>query len=205
VTRERLRIARDLHDTLAHSLMALLTQVRLVRKLRTRMAPDELDAELGHAEAVATTGLAEARAAITQIRGNGVRDTGLGPALLDLARRFGERSGLALSLSIDPRSEAHADERAETVFRIAEEALRNVERHAQATQVRMHLHCQPAATGTEVQLEVADDGVGFDPSRPQAGHFGLRGMQEQAALIHAELQLQSQPGQGTRVQLRYAA
>jgi len=205
VTRERLRIARDLHDTLAHSMMALLTQVRLVRKLRTRMAPDELDAELGRAEAVATTGLAEARAAINQIRGSGVRDSGLGPALQELARRFGERSGLALNLGIDARSEAHADERAETVFRIVEEALRNVERHAQATQVRLQLRCQPVATGTEVQIDVTDDGIGFDPSLPQTGHFGLRGMQEQAALIHAELLLKSHPGQGTSVQLRYAA
>ena len=81
VTRERFRIARDLHDTLAHSMMALLTQIRLIRKLRMRMAQEEFDAELDRAETVAATGLSEARAAITQMRDNGVHDTGLGPAL----------------------------------------------------------------------------------------------------------------------------
>lgn len=70
VSRERLRLARDLHDTLAHSLMALLTQIRLVRKLRSRLGAEELDAELGRAEAVAATGLDDARAAITQMRDN---------------------------------------------------------------------------------------------------------------------------------------
>ncbi len=205
VARERLRIARDLHDTLAHSLMALLTQVRLVRKLRTRLPEAELDAELGRAEAVAATGLAEARAAIAQIRGSGVRDSGLGPALQELARRFGERTGVAVQCTLAPEADALSDERAETVFRIAEEALRNVERHAQAQQVQLGLHCQGEAPQAQVQLRVADDGQGFDPAQPQPGHFGLRGMHEQAALIHAELQVRSAPGQGCELVLSYRA
>lgn len=206
VTRERLRIARDLHDTLAHSLMALLTQVRLVRKLRKRLDADELDAELGRAETVATTGLADARAAIAQMRDNGVRDTGLGPALQDLARRFGQRTGVAVTLDSDDAIARATDERAETVFRIVEEALRNVERHADARQVRIGLrsssrHGQPAS----VAVEVVDDGIGFDPRLPRPGHFGLRGIQEQAALIGAELGIHSKPGEGTRIAIDYVA
>jgi signal transduction histidine kinase len=208
VTRERLRIARDLHDTLAHSLMALLTQIRLVRKLHRRMDATELEDELGRAEAVASTGLADARAAIGQMRDNGVRDTGLTPALHDLARRFRQRSGVELTLVSEGPAQDWADERAETVFRIVEEALRNVERHAQAQAVGATLHWSISAGGaaagevsTRVCIEVVDDGVGFDLEQPQSGHYGLRGMQEQAALIDARLEVASRPGQGTRVLL----
>jgi len=199
VTRERLRIARDLHDTLAHSLMALLTQVRLVRKLRHRMDDDELDAELARAEEVATSGLTGARSAIAQMRGNGTREAGLGPALQDLTRRFGERTGVPAILETDPEAAAWAGERSETVFRIVEEALRNVERHAnpQRVQVRLLRDCGG------LRVEVTDDGIGFDPSLPRPGHYGLLGIQEQAALIEGRLGVHSRPGAGTRIELQF--
>lgn len=209
LARERLRLARDLHDTLAHSLMALLTQIRLVRKLRSRLDTTELDAELARAEAVAASGLAEARAAITQMRNNRVRDAGLGAALEDLVSRFGQRTGLAASLECKAQVAGMADERAQTVFRIVEEALRNVERHAQARVVRVIVERDEPRAGVRsgtmadqaarVRAEVADDGIGFDPQVPRPGHYGLRGIQEQAALIGAQLLLLSQPGQGTRI------
>lgn len=206
VTRERLRIARDLHDTLAHSLMALLTQIRLVRKLRGRMAAAELDEELGRAEDVATTGLSESRAAIAQMRDNGVRDTGLGTAVQDLTRRFSARTGVAVALESDESVAKLTDERAETVFRIIEEALRNVERHAGAQAVRVGLRSTPgAADRTQVNIEVTDDGVGFDPALPRPGHYGLRGIQEQAVLIGGRLGVLSQPGKGTQIVLAYEA
>ena len=216
VTRERLRLARDLHDTLAHSLMALLTQIRLVRKLRERLGAAELDAELVRAEEVAASGLAEARAAITQMRHNGVRDAGLGAALQELLVRFGERGGVATTLQADAPAAALADERAQTVFRIVEEALHNVERHAQARAVRVSLRwiagsdAAPAAGSGDVRpnrvrVEVADDGVGFDAQSPHPGHYGLRGIQEQAVLIGARLGLHSAPDQGTRITLEFDA
>ncbi len=213
VTRERLRIARDLHDTLAHSLMALLTQIRLIRKLRQRMDASDLEAELTRAEQVASGGLADARSAIRQIRGAGVRDSGLGPAIEELARRCTDRSGVAVEVRADGTVAAWADERAEADYRIVEEALRNVERHAQASRVEMTLAADPAPTAAHdpervqaaekpIRVEVVDDGLGFDPSLPQPGHFGLVGMREQAALIGAVLDVRSAPGRGTRIALR---
>ncbi|OYU00214.1 MAG: hypothetical protein CFE40_02575 [Burkholderiales bacterium PBB1] len=211
VTRERLRIARDLHDTLAHSLMALLTQVRLVRKLHQRMDDGELDAELTHAEQVAATGLAGARAAIAQMRDNSVIDLGLGQALTDLVRRFGQRTGVSASLDCDTSCATWADDRAATLFRIVEEALRNVERHAQSTTVCVTLHhdsngnthAASSACDSPIRVVVAvvDDGIGFDPALPRPGHYGLRGMREQAALIDAYLDIHSGPGEGTRVRV----
>lgn len=213
VTRERLRLARDLHDTLAHSLMALLTQIRLVRKLRARWSDAELEDELASVEAVAASGLTEARAAITQMRHNGVREAGLGPALQELLGRFGERSGVVAKLNAEPAAAGLASERAETVFRIAEEALHNVERHAQARSVdlRLVIVSEPdgalpdAGAAQRFRLEIRDDGVGFDPSVPRQGHYGLRGIEEQAALIGARLELISRPGRGTRIVVEFSA
>jgi signal transduction histidine kinase len=208
VTRERLRIARDMHDTLAHSLMALLTQIRLVRKLYPRMPAGQVDEELGRAEEAASSGLVEARAAILRMRDNGLRDTGLGPALQDLGRRFAQRTGIPLSMDIDPMATSWADERAETVFRIIEEALRNIERHAQAETAEVTLRRDASdeesgsgASAAGTLISIVDDGIGFDASAPRRDHYGLLGMQEQAILIDARLRIHSTPGNGTRVDL----
>lgn len=212
VARERLRFARDLHDTLAHSLMALLTQLRLVRKFRDKMSEDEFGAELARAEEVAASGLAEARAAITQMRHGTVRENGLAAALRDLLGRFGERTGVEATLRVRGWAADLADERAETLYRIVEEALRNVERHAQARSVSVEIDDAPA-TGDDpghvavprATLSVRDDGVGYDTAVPCPGHYGMLGMREQADLIGAELVVRSAPGQGMNVELRFAA
>ncbi|MBI1397205.1 MAG: HAMP domain-containing protein [Betaproteobacteria bacterium] len=211
VVRERLRMARELHDTLAHSLMALLAQIRLVRKLGPRVTTDELDQELASAEEAAATGLREARAAIMQMRHNAVRDTGLGNALKELLARFGERTGIAHECDIDSQAGTVADERAEAVFRIVEEALHNVERHAQAHHVEVRVRWLASGDGhvpgespARVHVEVADDGVGFDPAVPRPGHYGLRGIAEQIDLIGASLRMDSRPGAGTRLEIEYA-
>lgn len=212
VVRERLRMARDLHDTLAHSLMALLTQIRLVRKMHGRLDAAGLDAELAQAEAVAASGLEDARAVITQMRHNSVGDIGLGGALRELLARFEERTGVAARVTVDPAAGALADTRAETVFRIVEEALSNVERHADAQTVTVDLKWlaadatpEPGASPGRVRLEVRDDGVGFDTSVPRPGHYGLLGIAEQAALVDATLEIDSCPGAGTRVALEFPA
>ena len=197
VVRERLKIARDLHDTLAHSMMAMLTEVRLLKKLQVH-DPAALPDELVHAEQAAHQGLKEARAAITQLRFNAVRDVGLGAALADAIKLFSERTGLAVDYSSEPRAASFADERAETLFRIVEEALRNVERHAMASLVSVSL--RDAADG-RLELSIEDNGVGFDSSASYPGHYGLVGLREQAQLIGAELSIQSAPHEGTTLRL----
>ncbi len=207
VTRERVRLARDLHDTLAHSLMALLTQIRLVRKLKARLSADELEGELARAEEAAASGLADARAAIDQMRHNSVRDTGLAAALHELLERFGERTGIEVALRAESPAADMADERAETVFRIVEEALHNVERHARARCARVTVAAVPSAPAADARtaVSVEDDGIGFDTTVPHPGHYGLIGIGEQAALIGAHLSVRSVRGQGTSIRLEFPA
>jgi signal transduction histidine kinase len=193
VVRERLKIARDLHDTLAHSMMAMLSEVRLLRNLQVH-DPDSLREELARAEEVAHEGLNEARTAIAQMRVNAVRDTGLGAALRTAFDRFVDRTALSGEFSADPEAAVFGDERAEILFRMAEEALRNIERHAMATRAAVTLRTIDAS---QLQLRIEDDGIGFDPAIPRQGHFGLVGLHEQAHLIGARLAIDSAPGRGT--------
>jgi signal transduction histidine kinase len=194
VVRERLKIARDLHDTLAHSMMAMLSEVRLLRKLHAH-DPASLTEELGNAEQVAHAGLIEARTAIAQMRVNVVRDTGLGAALANAFNRFLDHTGLKGEFIADPHAGSFGDERAETLFRMVEEALRNIERHAGAEHVKMRL---ASLDDSILQVTIEDDGVGFDPAIARPGHFGLVGLREQAQMIGAEFLIDSGKD-GTRV------
>jgi signal transduction histidine kinase len=195
IVRERLKIARDLHDTLAHSMMAMLSEIRFLRKLHSR-DPSAVAAELAHAEEVAHEGLKEARTAITQMRVNAVRETGLGPALSNLFDRFIDRTGLTGEFVSDLDAARFGDERAETLLRMAQEALRNVEQHARATRVLVKLG---AVGGNRLELSIEDNGTGFDPRLHRPDHYGLVGLREQADLIGAELNIESKPGAGTRL------
>ncbi|MHB8493700.1 MAG: sensor histidine kinase [Casimicrobiaceae bacterium] len=201
VVRERLKIARDLHDTLAHSMMAMLTEIRVLKRL-SATDPGALAGELTRAEETAHQGLIEARAAITQMRFNPVRDAGLASALADFVKVFVERTGIAVDYTSDAQAGAFADERAETLFRIAEEAMRNIERHAGATRVTISLREPPDGHG--LTLTIADNGVGFDVKATHSGHYGLAGLHEQAQLIGAVLAIRSAPQQGTTISVALA-
>jgi len=200
IVRERLKIARDLHDTLAHSMMAMLSEIRFLRRLQSR-DPAAVAEELVRAEKLAHEGLQEARSAITQMRVTAVRETGLGPALANEFERFINRTGLTGDFSADVAAARFGDERAETILRMAQEALRNVERHARATRVVVRLQSRDNA---RLELCIEDNGVGFDPKAQRPGHYGIVGLREQAELIGAELLIDSRANEGTslRISLR---
>jgi len=131
-------------------------------------------------------------------------------ALNELVERFRSRSGINYTLQIDPKTIHQEDSRGETVYRIAEEALRNIEKHAGASTVTITLNrIDPPDNGglsmPKFSLEIIDDGVGFDLDKVGSGHYGLIGLREQAALINGELNIDSKPGSGTKVCLTYSA
>lgn len=196
VMRERLTIAHDLHDTIVHALVAVVAQLRLVRKLAER-APERVPEELARAEEAASAGLARGREALGQVRFQRAGDEGLVAALRRAAGRFAERTGLPVETALDAGVEVHG-EQAERLYRIAEEALRNVERHAQAANVRI----AAAADGEQIAIEIVDDGRGFDPNAAKPGHYGVAGMTEQAHMIGGHLTIETSPGQGVRINIR---
>jgi signal transduction histidine kinase len=125
-----------------------------------------------------------------------VRETGLGPALENAFERFINHTGLSGEFSADPAAARFGDERAETILRMAQELLRNVERHAQATRAAVRLR---TTNGTHLELRIEDNGIGFDPQALRPGHYGIVGLREQAELIGAELRIDSKPNAGTTV------
>lgn len=197
IVRERLQMARDLHDTLAHSIMALLSEIRFIRRLQTH-DPVSVAGELARAEQLAHEGLREVRTAITQMRVNAVRETGLGPALATAFERFTNHTGVLGEFVAEPEAARFGDVRAETLLRMAQEVLRNIERHAMATRVYMTLQ---VPEGARLSLVIDDNGIGFDTERPRPGHYGVDGLYEQAELIGATLTIDSHAEGGTRVSI----
>lgn len=200
VLRERLRMARDLHDTLAHSMAATLSQIRLVRKLAA-VAPERVPEELERAEEVALNGLREARSAVTRMRYQAVRDDGLGAALGRLTKQLRLRNNMQVELNVDARAFVLADARAETVFRIVEEAVHNIERHAGVERGSIVAKVKPDAANGCLEVIVRDEGKGFDPGIATLGHYGLTGMREQAEMIGGSLLIDSAPHRGTQLTL----
>ncbi|MGH2593619.1 MAG: sensor histidine kinase [Anaerolineae bacterium] len=198
VARERNRLARDLHDTLAHSLAGLVVQLEAIDTLtREGAVPDQARSEIKKARRAAQAGLEDARRAIRDLRVNPVEDLGLTRTLEQAANDFGERTGVSVGLRMSEPKAAIANDIAAAIWRIAQEALNNVERHAGARRVEMTL---AQANGCLV-LSVADDGRGFDQAQIDEERFGLMGMRERAELIGGNLTIESQAGRGTSVRL----
>ena len=194
VSRERNRMARDLHDTLAHSLSALTVQLEALKTL-FKHDPAAAEKALDDVTEVARHGLEESRQAIQALRTGPAEEMGLTGALRDMLRLLQERTGIQADLRVAGQARDLTAEEVDTLFRIAEEALTNVERHSGAQSVRVRL--EYAADRTE--LTISDDGRGFDRGGVEPGRYGLAGMQERASMIGAELGVSSTPSGGTRV------
>lgn len=196
LSRERNRLARELHDTLAHSLSALSVQLETV-KAYWDVEPETARQLLGQSLAATRTGLNETRRALKALRASPLDDLGLLLALRQLAQDTAERGHLALTLSLPEQLSPMPPDVEQCVYRVAQEALENVVRHARARQLRL------ALTAVEgLVLEIADDGVGFEREMVGGnGRFGLAGMRERAAMSGAALHIDSQPQNGTRIRL----
>jgi signal transduction histidine kinase len=194
ISRERNRMARELHDTLAHSLSALTVQLEA---LRTLLAHDPADAREAVIEiaALSRRGLEESRRAIQALRTDPVETLGLAGALRDALQAFQVRTGVVADLTVAGRESDLTTEEAQTLFRITEEALNNVERHAAARRVGVRL----AFGADRIDLVIRDDGVGFDPTTVNPDRYGLTGMRERAMMIGGEIKVTGSPGGGTEV------
>ena len=189
---QRLAIAHDLHDTLARSIVALILEIGVIAKTTQDAASK---AALQEAQDAARAGLAEAREAIVRLR---AVPSGEDPGrIAEDFRASAQAQGIEVVANIAEGEEALPGAVAEAVSRIMREALRNIELHAGARRVVIAL----ARDDGKLRLSIADDGVGFDPTRPTLRHFGLLGMRERAAQLGATLSIDSAPGKGTRLTL----
>lgn len=193
---ERRRIARDLHDEVGQSLTSLLVGLRNVSDA------DSLEAARSRVEPlrdVASTVLDDIKRLARGLRPSVLDDLGLAPALERLVQDFGRTHGLDVSLEINGLTGSRLPEQHEvTVYRIVQESLTNIAKHAQATTVNVAIE----RLGDELKIAIQDDGRGFVVASAKQmiseGHLGLTGMRERAALLGGWLTIQSQPGQGTQ-------
>jgi two-component system, NarL family, sensor histidine kinase UhpB len=188
---ERQRIARELHDEVGQTLTGVMLQVEGL----AGMIPDELRDQLDELRETARHGTEEVRRIARRLRPEALDDLGLESALAALAAAIGEQAELRIERRLEPALPL-SQEQELVVYRIAQEALTNVARHADATAVQLHL----AQTNQHVVLTVRDDGGGLPPGAFRSSQ-GIRGMRERAMLIGAQLTIGEPAAGGTEVQL----
>jgi signal transduction histidine kinase len=197
ISQERNRLARELHDTLAHTLSGLSVQLETMKAywdVDNKAARTILDKSLLSAH----TGLEETRRALKALRASPLEDLGLALAIGNMAKENASRAKINLNLLMSDNIPALTPDIEQCVYRIAQEAVTNVVNHSQAKNMMVKLEYIEG----KVSLEVRDDGVGFNPeSDLQAGHFGLVGMHERAQVMGGTLTVTSRPGEGTSVLL----
>jgi PAS domain S-box-containing protein len=199
---ERHRVALELHDELGQALTAIKINLQ-VGQLFQKQTAGELNAENIR---IVDEALQQMRRLAYALRPSMLDDLGLAPALRWMAEQTAARSGLRVDFDAGPPQPRLAPEIEIAVFRIAQEALTNIVRHAQARHVQMSLH----RDGEGLVLRVQDDGLGFDPAAVRVralagGSLGLLGMEERAMLIGGQLLIESAPGQGCTLRLRCPA
>jgi len=195
-SQERNRLARELHDTLAHSLSGVTVELEAVDALW------DVDANaarpmLQHALQHTRSGLTEARRALQALRASPLEDLGLALAIAQLADSVAARANLKLELDVPQRLVNLRPEVEQSVYRVAQEVLTNVLRHAEATQVRVSL----ARANGHLTLTIADNGRGFEKGQVANTRYGLKGIGERAEMANGQLQVESEPRQGTTVRL----
>lgn len=193
---ERQRLARELHDSVSQALYGIALGAKTARTLLDQ-DPDRAIDPLDYVLSLAEAGLAEMRALIFELRPESLETEGLAVALEKQAAALRARHEIEVEASLCEEPEASPGAK-ETVYRIAQEALHNIVKHAHANRVEIKMECDPE----RVTLDVSDDGVGFDARNEFPGHLGLRSMRERASRLGGTLRVQTAPGRGTRIWAR---
>ncbi|HKJ37759.1 MAG TPA: histidine kinase, partial [Anaerolineales bacterium] len=197
---ERHRLARELHDDTIQAVIALKQRVQLIEKTvkdkKTHQSLEEL-------ESLAEQTIENLRRLTRALRPIYLEDLGLVTALEMLVRETNDSNSLSVNFQRSEQERRLAGEVELVLYRIAQEALNNVIRHAKASSATLHIIYEDQ----EVQLDVSDNGVGFQiPNSPTdfapSGHFGLLGIHERAELIGARLKIESALGEGTRLNVQ---
>lgn len=200
---ERQRIARELHDTLVQGLAGLTMQLEVANLRLTNQRYQQAQTTIQQAMERTRATLAEARNAIYDLRLDTERACNLVITVQEEIEHFTETTGIACTTDIEALSLAPPS-LGTHVQRMISEGLTNVARHAQAQHIWVSALMESKSTGKDLLVEVRDDGGGFDPEvvATQVGHYGLIGLRERARLMGGHLEIHSEPGKGTTLQLR---
>jgi signal transduction histidine kinase len=201
---ERQRIARDLHDSVSQSLFSTTLHVRTAQRA---LELEELDGtgpvgeELSEIGQLTRGALAEMRALIFELRPGALAEEGLVAALTKQASALSAREGLVIAVNGPDAHLPLGPEVEEQLYRLGQEALANVVKHARASNATVRI----AVNDDTVLMEVSDDGRGFDPAAVGRDHFGLRSMRGRAADLGGRLKVTSTPGRGTVLRVEVPA
>jgi NarL family two-component system sensor histidine kinase YdfH len=195
---ERQRMARELHDTLSQGLAGLILQLEAVEAHLKGTRPERALTIVQEAKTRARETLAESRQAIAALRQTGTRD--LGEAARQEAEHFTSSTGIPCTVELALPA-ALPEPVSEAAIRVIAEGLTNIARHARAKKARLRIATNPDLK--ELNIEIADDGSGFDPAAVEAGHYGLLGMRERVRLAGGRFDVFSEPGKGTQIVIRF--
>jgi len=199
ISRERNRMARELHDVLAHTLSGVAVELEGLRAM-LRLDVERANALLSHSLQAIREGLSESRRALKKLRARPLDDLGLAMAVRALAESYAGRFDFGLELSIDPDLGDYEAEVQQCVYRIAQEALTNIAEHAQAQSAQLVLK----RDRDHLRLIIRDDGCGFAVNLGAADEqYGLLGMRERSEMIGGSLAVTSQVGKGTQISFSY--
>lgn len=195
---ERARLAREIHDTLAQGLAGITLQLETVDALlESGSGPGKIRSAVESALSLARASLEEARRSVLDLRAAPLEGRSLEDALDTLAAEYNARGSIRVEFKHSGGHRPLPLRLEVGLYRIAQEALANAERHADARLAKVSL----AALPDRVVLSVQDDGHGFDPDRIPPGRFGLIGLNERARLMGGVLKIQSVPRQGTSIEV----
>jgi signal transduction histidine kinase len=187
---ERKRLARELHDETGQALTSILLELKSLERA--------IDSEDGHTRAASlrdlvVSTLQDVRRLAVELRPSALDDFGLGPALERLVDTYRQQASLLVDLEIRLGESRLPSEVETTLYRLVQEALTNIAKHADATGISILVTRKPSS----VALVVEDDGEGFDPGDARDGGLGISGMRERVALLGGRLRVESSPGKGT--------
>jgi signal transduction histidine kinase len=199
ILEERNRLAREIHDALAQGLTGIIVQLEAMERLAQRR-PEQALASLQRAKDLARRSLQEARRSVWGLRPRSLEDMTLSEALQARVEALQEEAQVEASLGVSGTRRVLSPDVELNLFRIAQEALVNIQRHARATTV----HVQFDFGSAHVRLVVEDDGVGLPTTGAGSDDgrgLGLTGMRERAALLSGQMTVTSEAGQGTRIEV----
>jgi len=193
-SQERNRIAREMHDTLAHTLSSVAVQLEAIRALFSKK-PQQAKQVLNRTLVNTRHGLDETRRALVDMRSSAVETYGLKQAIKNLVISAAERGGFQSKVSLPASDELLDDEINHCIYRSVQEALENSIKHSNAKSIDVALENQP----DNFTLMIEDNGKGFDPEKIRKEQMGIRGMRERVELLGGTLTIDSKPNMKTKI------